>query len=421
MFNRNFLSILITNVVLGMPMPMLILLGALAGTALAADPALGTLTLSLQMVAGIATAGPLSRYMARVGRQRGFLLVAFVMIIGGAMAAVAMMLQSFWLLCVAHFLMGASLIGVNFLRFAASEAVTERYKANAIAYTLASGLIAALFGPTVFELTRDALPLAYSGAYASIAVLGALGVLPILAFKFPEQAREQTAHAVASASSNTGTANDINAPSISQATTKPATTLSLFETLSTKPGIAIAMLSAIVAQAIMIMLMVPTSLAMLGEGFFEAQAADVIRWHVIAMFAPGLITGTLIKRFGSIRVILAGLAMLCLAVGVGISSLSLPAFYLSLIFLGLGWNFGFIGGTQLLQSELTLDEKGRFQGINDTLIALSSAVASLVSGMLFQAYGWTMTLFVAIPILAFSLLILGMQIHRYRAGTPALS
>jgi len=385
---------------------MLILLGALAGSAVASNPALGTLAFSVQMVAGILTAIPFSRYMARAGRRSGFLLACLIIIIGGAMAAVSMVLHNFWLLCIAHFLLGAALVGVSFMRFAASESVTETYKANAIAYTLASGLIAAFLGPTAFELTRDLLPSVYAGAYLCIALFGALGAIPLFALRLPQTVLpDQPAIESASQPNSGGISGGISS-GISDST---------IAILKNNPGISFAVLSAVVAQAIMVFLMVPTALAMLAEGFLEAQAADVIRWHVIAMFAPGLFTGTLIERFGSIHIIMTGLTLLLCSAAVALASISLPTFYTSLILLGLGWNFAFIGGTQLLQSELSLAQKGQIQGINDTLIALAGALASLLAGILFQAYGWTLTVVLAMPILTIAMCVLWVLARQYRA------
>ena len=173
-------------------MPMLVLLGALAGAALSPVAYAATIPPSVQILAAVLAAAPMSLYMGRVGRKKGFVLAAVLLAAGGLLGVFAMILQHFILLCVAHFVMGAAFVGINFLRFAAAEAVSGRWTSNAISFTLASGLIAAFIGPEVFSATKDMLPSgAYAGAYAAIAVLGSFGVFPILALRgLPPVAKE---------------------------------------------------------------------------------------------------------------------------------------------------------------------------------------------------------------------------------------
>lgn len=180
MLNRNFILIVLSSIVLGAPMPMLILLGALAGQSLAPIEALATVPASVQMLAGILVAIPISMYMGKAGRRSGFLLGAVFMIAGGLLAVSALVISSFLLLCVAHLILGIAFIAINFFRFAAAESVPEQYKAKAISYTLASGLIAALIGPLIYTLFRDALlPIPFAGAYLALSCLGGVGCIPL--------------------------------------------------------------------------------------------------------------------------------------------------------------------------------------------------------------------------------------------------
>ena len=183
-FTRNFKLILITNVILSTAMPMLVLLGALAGAALSPVAYTATIPPAVQILAAVLAAAPMSLYMGRVGRKKGFVLAAVLLAAGGLLGVFAMILQHFILLCIAHFVMGAAFVGINFLRFAAAEVVPLRWTSNAISYTLASGLIAAFIGPEVFLATKNMLPSgAYVGAYAVIALLGSFGIFPILALR----------------------------------------------------------------------------------------------------------------------------------------------------------------------------------------------------------------------------------------------
>ncbi len=365
MLSRNFMLIVLSSVVLGAPMPMLILLGALAGAALTPIPALATLPASIQILAGIAVAIPMSVYMGRCGRRNGFIVGAGLMVAGGLLAALALLMESFVVLCIAHLILGAALICFNFFRFAAAESVPEHWRAKAISYMLASGLIAALIGPLIYTHFKDALlPIPFAGAYLALACLGLVGCLPLLAMGRMLPASESVQ-------------SDSSTP------------LETKWQILTRPPVMLAILSAACAQAAMVLLMIPTPLAMEAYGHEGTHAADVIRWHVIAMFAPGFFTGSLILRFGCMKVITAGFVLLIAAAAVATYGVALLHFYLSLVLLGVGWNFGFVGGTYLLQAALDEREKPLLQGINDTLLAIASSLGSLSAGVLYAGVGWS--------------------------------
>lgn len=363
--SRNFLLIVTASIILGAPMPMLILLSVLAGQSLAPSQALATLPASIQILAGIIVAIPISVYMGKAGRRNGFLLGAVTMIVGGLSAAFALSIGSFVMLCLAHLILGAALIALNFFRFAAAESVPDHWKAKAISFLLASGLVAAMVGPLIYTHFKDALlPIPFAGAYIALAGLGLLGCLPIslMGKMMPKP--------------------------VSTASGVGAVPLPTKHEILTRPIILLAILAAAIAQASMVILMIPTPLAMEAYGHEEHHSANVIRWHVVAMFAPGFFTGSLITRFGSMRIISAGFVLLLSAGLVALQGTELVYFYVSLILLGIGWNFGFIGGTYLLQSSLAENERPLVQGVNDTILAIASSLASLSSGVLYAGFGW---------------------------------
>ena len=362
---RNFVLIVAASIILGAPMPMLILLGALAGQSLAPSAALATLPSSLQISAGILVAIPISMYMGRAGRRNGFLVGAGIMLIGGLVAAAALNIGSFALLCLAHLILGAALIALNFFRFAAAESVPDHWKAKAISFLLASGLIAALLGPLIYTHFKDALqPIPFAGAYLALSVMALIGCIP-LAFL--------------------GKMMPVSAASTQSTSTATSSTK---REILTRPIVVLAIITAAVAQSSMLFLMIPTPLAMESFGHEGHHSADVIRWHVIAMFAPGFFTGSLINRFGSMKIILTGFALLLAAALVALQGVGLVHFYVSLVLLGVGWNFGFIGGTYLLQSSVSEGERPMIQGINDTLLAIASSLAAFSSGVLYAGFGW---------------------------------
>ncbi|WP_323782987.1 MFS transporter [Leisingera sp.] len=370
----NFALLLGANAVLGSAMPMLIILGGLAGLTLAPTPALATLPASVQTLAGLVAAAPFSLMMGRFGRRAGFVAGAALAATGGAAAAVGLLWGSFPLLLLGHVALGAALACFQFFRFAAAEVVPDRWRPVAISLMLTSGLIAAFAGPEVFTRTKDALaPVPFAGAYAAVVVLSAAGVLPL-----------PFVRGLARASRTEGP----SAPS--------AGVMAVLR----RPTVAVAIAAAAVSQGVMILLMVPTPIAIVGCGFAEAAAGDVVRWHVVAMFAPSFVTGFLIKRFGTTAVVATGLALLGASAVIAASGLTIIHFYAALVVLGVGWNLGFVGATALLADVLAPSERAAVQGINDTAIALAASICAFASGALVVGAGWTALALAALPVVA---------------------
>lgn len=372
----NFLLVLLSATVLTIPMPMLIILGGLAGLQLSPGEGLATLPVSIQLLAGLFMATPMSILMGVRGRKAGFLLAALFAVLGGALAAYSLINGLFALLCFAHALLGASVVSFGLFRFAAAELVDTPHQANAISLTLGSGLVAALLAPEVFRLFKDALaPVPFAGAYLAVSAVALVGLLPIAAARFAPAQQPRAAK-----------------------DTSPGRTAPLWH----RPRLLWATLCGVGSFAGMTLLMTPTPLAMVGCGFSDVQAGDVIRWHVVAMFAPSFFTGSLITRFGANAIVVTGAVLLALSGLTALAGTELVYFYVSLVLLGLGWNFGFVGATTLLNSELLDSDKSLFQGINDTGIALGAALASFSSGLMIASAGWAM---IASVLLGFAALV----------------
>ncbi|MEM9320561.1 MAG: MFS transporter [Pseudomonadota bacterium] len=360
--NRNFTGLLLANTILGAAFPIQLILGGLAGLLLAPEPALATLPSSVQTFAGLLAAAPFSLLMGRLGRRAGFALGGLLTFIGAAAAMQALYSERFALLCAAHFLMGAGWASFQFFRFAAGEAVDKNWRAIAISLMLGSLLFAAIAGPQVFIATTDALgPIPFVGAYAAVGLIGILGLLPLVVVRLSPPGR--------------------------QAAGKEQTRFAALAALRRGP-VRRAVAIAAGCQGIMVFLMIPTPIAMVGCGFSEATASDVVRWHIVAMFAPSFFTGFLIKRFGAQAIAIGGLVMILAAALAAASGLSPAHFYGSLILLGLGWNLGFIGATTMLDEALSEAEKAAVQGANDTIIALASTLAAFASGLVIASLGW---------------------------------
>ncbi|MEL6682316.1 MAG: MFS transporter [Pseudomonadota bacterium] len=375
--NVTFIGLLVANTILGAALPMLIILGGLAGLMLAPTPALATVPPSLQIFAGFLATGPFSLLMGRRGRRFGFVIGGFACMLGGALGAIALLWSSFVLLCVAHAFCGTALACYLYFRFAAAEVVAESGQPVAISLMLSSGLVAALIGPEIFVWTKDLFaPTPFAGAYAAIIVLTILGLVPLIFVNIPTPATGSNASATRRAD--------------------------MMVILRRRP-ILTAILAGSVAQRIMVLLMAPTPLAMTEHGHSDVMASDVVRWHVVAMFAPSFVTGFLIKRFGTVSIVSCGLALLIGSALVAASGVTLHHFYAALIVLGVGWNFAFIGATNMLASAAAPSERAAVQGTNDTLIALASTMCVFASGAIVTGFGWAQLALSSLPILVLTL------------------
>jgi len=358
---RNVGVLFLAHAILGSQMPINIILGGLAGLHLAPDPALATLPISCVVLMSMFTAAPASLYMGRFGRKTGFLTGAVAGSLGGLLSAYSLIVGDFGLL-----LLGAGFTGIyqsfqGYYRFAAADTASPAFKPKAISWVLAGGLLAALIGPEVLTWTRDYFdPVPYAGAYAAAVLINLVGVMVLLFLDIPAPPRR----------------------------VKGVRAGRPFGEILRQPRVYVAIIVAMVTYSLMNLVMTSTPLAMVGCGFTADHAADVVRWHAVAMFAPSFFTGSIIARFGHVKVIAVGLVLLAGCGAVALSGIDLTEFYVALILLGIGWNFGFIGATSLLASGHHPDEQAKVQGLNDFLVFGLVTIASFSSGALLHAYGW---------------------------------
>ncbi|MEO0438565.1 MAG: MFS transporter [Pseudomonadota bacterium] len=360
--NRNFAGLILANTILGAAFPIQLVLGGLTGLALAPDPTLATLPSSVQTLAGMLAAAPLSLLMGRRGRRFGFACGAVLTLLGALCATQALATQNFMLLCAAHFSMGAGWASYQYFRFAAGEVVEDSWRPVAISLMLSSLLVAAIVGPQIFIATKDLMqPTAFAGAYAATGLIAALGVLPLIIVRIPRPQRKD-----------------------SDRGKRQSWAFAALRSPAIKRAVGIAAL----AQGVMVFLMIPTPIAMVSNGLADTIASDVIRWHIVAMFAPSFFTGFLIKRFGANLIAMTGLATITVAAVGAATGVSPMHFYGSLIILGVGWNFGFIGATAMLDAAVSEADKAAVQGANDTVIALVSTIGAFAAGFVVSSYGW---------------------------------
>ena len=367
-----------------------IAINGLAGYALASNKALATLPVTGWVIGAAVATFPASLFMKRFGRRAGFTLGALIGMLGAAICSTAVAAGNFWLLCFGTLVFGAYNGMAQYYRFAAADAAPADFKSKAISLVLAGGLVGGLVGPEVSKHTVDMLSTRYLGAYMSLMVflVLVLAVLQLLRIP-PLTAAEQR---------------------------EPARPLRV---IASQPAFVVAVLSAAFGYGIMNLLMTATPLAMGVCGHPYASAAFVIQWHVVAMFAPSFFTGSLIKRFGLLQVMLAGAALLLVCVGIALAGIAVANFWFALVLLGVGWNFLYIGGTTLITETYRPSEKAKAQGANDLAIFLVMATSSLASGILLDRNGWETLNYLAIPFVVAIMLALLWLMARRRVPATA--
>ncbi|MGR3495791.1 MFS transporter [Citreimonas sp.] len=375
---RNVIVLVAAQALLGAQMPMIFTIGGLAGQSLASNVCFATLPISLIVLGSMLSATPLSWFMQRFGRRAGFFVGAMGGALGGAVGAVGLYLASFPIFLLGSFMTGIYMSAQGFYRFAAADTADESFRPKAISYVLAGGLASAIIGPQLVKLTADAYVIPFLGTYAAVIGVNLVGALLFLFLDIPKP--PVPAH---------------DAP----------TGRSRRELLAT-PRIAVAVICAMVSYALMNLVMTSTPLAVVGCGYQTGDAADVVTAHVLAMFAPSFFTGHLIARFGVERIVGLGMLILAGAGVVALSGVALENFFVALVLLGLGWNFGFIGATTMLAGAHAPHERGRMQGLNDLIVFGGVTVASLASGGLMNCsggsaeQGWVAVNLAMLPLLA---------------------
>jgi MFS family permease len=358
---RNVGVLFFAQAILGAQLPVNMILGGLSGALLADNRALATLPISVMVFTSMLTALPASHFMGRFGRRAGFLAGAAAGCCGALLSTRALLSGNFELL-----LLGAAFTGIyqstqGFFRFAAADTASPAFRPKAISWVLAGGLLSALIGPEIVRVMSDYFaPVPYAGAYACVVLVNIIGAAVLSLLDIPRPERHPAGMAAGRP--------------LSQILRQPRTV--------------VAILCAMISYAMMTLVMTSTPLAMVGHGFTSNHAADVVRWHVLAMFAPSFFTGSVIARFGHIRVIATGLVVLGFCSVIALAGEDIANFYFALIALGLGWNFGFIGGTSLLATTYAPEEQAKVQGVNDFLVLGLVTTASFSSGALLTLYGW---------------------------------
>ncbi len=334
--------------------------------------ALATVPAALVIVGTAIATMPASMFMRVTGRRLGFMIGAGIGALAGVMVLGAIIQARFGLLCLASLTYGIFAAFGQYFRFAAADTAPRHFRSKAISLVLAGGVVAAFVGPYLAETGENLLAAGeFMGSYVFLIGLMVLIALALIFLNIPKLT-----------------------PSERAAAQRSLTRIML------QPVFIAATLAATMGQGVMNLLMTAIPIAMVEADFEFADTAFVISWHSFGMFAPGFVTGSLIKRFGEVRVILTGLTLQLACIGVALSGEGVMEFWLSMLLLGVGWNFAFTGGTSLLTSSYNPAERAKTQGAMSFINYAFVAVVSLSSGALLHFFGWEWVNLSSIPLLA---------------------
>ncbi|OYR17727.1 sugar (and other) transporter family protein [Brucella grignonensis] len=351
--------------------------GAIVGNMLAPSPALATLPISIFVVGMAACTLPSGMIAQRYGRRAAFLIGTASGILSGLIAALAIVLASFWLFSVATFFGGAYAAVVLSFRFAAADCVPAQKRPRALSFVMAGGVFAGVIGPQLVTYTMYIwMPHMFAATFVAQAAVAALSALVLLGVRLP-----------------TPTATEV-------AGGRP------LGVIARQPRFIIAVICGVVSYLLMNFLMTAAPLAMQMCGLSQESSNLGLQWHVIAMYAPSFFTGRLITRFGANSVVMVGLALTGASAAVGLLGVDVAHFWLTLILLGIGWNFGFVGASAMVLECHRPEEKARVQSLNDFVVFGTMAFGSFLSGGLLTSYGWSAVLWLSFVPLAMAMIAL---------------
>jgi MFS family permease len=332
--------------------------------------ALATMPAALVIVGTAMATMPASMLMRVTGRRLGFMIGACIGALSGVMVLLAIVRNNFWLLCAATLTYGVYAAFGQYYRFAAADTAPQDFKSKAISLVLTGGVVAAFVGPYLAKSGQNLVTAEFMGSYLFLIGLTVLTALVLIFLDIPNLT-----------------------PSERAAAQRPLTRIMM------QPVFIAATLAATMGQGVMNLLMTAIPIAMLEADFQFTDTAFVISWHSFGMFGPGFVTGSLIKRFGEVRIILTGVVLQIVCIGVALSGEGVMEFWLAMLLLGVGWNFAFTGGTSLLTTAHNPAERAKTQGAMSVINYAFVAVVSLSSGALLHFFGWEWVNLSSIPLL----------------------
>jgi MFS family permease len=356
---RNAMVLAVAQALAGGNNTVIVSTASIVGAVLAPDKGLATLPITAMVIGMWFGTLPVGWLARRFGRRFALQIGSVFGVLSGLISYSAVMHGQFWLLLIGTFCGGLYAAAHNSYRFAAADTASEAFRPKVVSWVLAGGVFAAVIGPQLVIFTKDLLsPHMFAASYLgqSACALIAAGVLMFV--KIP--------------------------PLPATRVENPRPLAAIVRT----PRFIVAVACGMASYAMMNMVMTSAPLAMIGCGHSVTDATLGIQWHVLAMYAPSFVTGSLISRFGVERITGIGLGLIALTAVVGIAGISVAHFWSALVLLGVGWNLAFIGATTMVTQCHRPHERNKVQAFNDFLIFGSMAVASFSSGQLLEYLGW---------------------------------
>lgn len=371
----NVLRLAIAQALAGANNVVVYATGAIVGSTLAPDKALATLPISIFVVGMAACTLPAGAIAQRHGRRAAFLAGTGCGVLVGLLSALAVVLGSFWLFCLATFFGGAYAAVVLSFRFAAADCAPPERRPRALSAVMAGGVFAGVIGPQLVTHTMDLwLPHVFVATFLAQAAVAAVSALILLGVQLPRP----TAAAAAARGRPLGT-------------------------IVRQPRFVTAVICGVVSYLLMNFLMTAAPLAMHMCGHSQESSNLGLQWHVIAMYGPSFFTGRLITRFGAPKVVTVGLLLIAASAAVGLTGIEVAHFWVTLILLGVGWNFGFVGASAMVLECHRAEEKARVQSFNDFVVFGTMVFGSFLSGSLLTTYGWDTVLWLSFAPLALAI------------------
>jgi len=382
-FNGNVARLTIAQALAGANSAAVYATAAVIGHGLAPNPALATLPVSIFVVGMAACIPPVGMIARRFGRPAAFLTGTACGVLVGLLCALAVVIGSFWLFCLGTLFGGAYAAVVLSFRFAAADCVAPKQRPLALSIVMGGGVAAGILGPQLVTATMRLWPEhLFAATFLAQAAVAAASAVVLLGVRLPKPTAQET----------TGG--------------RP------LPLIARQPQFIVAVLCGAVSYALMNFLMTAAPLAMRMCGHSQENSNLGIQWHLIAMYAPSFLTGRLITRFGAPRVVFTGLLLIGLAALAGLRGIAVADFWLMLVLLGVGWNFGFVGASAMILECHAPEEKARVQSFNDFIVFGTMAVGSFSSGELLTLYGWKAVLTVSLIPLFLALVVLAFRLGR---------
>ena len=387
----------------------------LVGLTMAPMGWLATLPIMAYVVGGAASTGLVAKTQKQLGRKRSFELGIWVAIFSAALCVVAVWYRQFWLLVFATFVAGFYQANGQLYRFAAAELASPELRDKAVSWVLAGGLLGAVAGPNLASHTKDLFQVDFAGSYLSLTLVGLLALLLMHRIQFSDDAKSAKANQSADPATQQPKAQGLTSDTtaMQEPINRP------LADIMRQPVFLVSVLGASFGYGVMNLLMAATPLAMQVCGMPFSDAAFVLEWHVIGMFAPGFFTGHLIQRFGAVRVMLTGVFLNLVCIGIALSGTELYQFTLALFVLGVGWNFLFTASTSFSLQAYHPAERDKAQGAINFWVFFVMGLSSLGSGALVTSQGWQILNMVSVLPMMVLLVALLIYFLKYRPQTAS--